>query len=156
LAEDTSNDDGFCYPFGGSSNAFSGCQVAISVDQNVTGSTNNIVTFDVSNYDTNGYHSTTTNNSRLTAPAAGYYLVVANLRFTAASVQAYAQIFVNGNALVTPSVNGGSGAYESGVSIAVETHLNLGDYVQLVVYPTSGNATIDHGQTLFSMSLRGT
>ena len=47
---------------------FSGCLVFNSTDQSITTSTNTYLSFDSEVYDTNNFHETSTNNSRITIP----------------------------------------------------------------------------------------
>lgn len=56
-----------------------GCRVYKSTDQTVANGNNDVITFGSEVYDTDGFHSTTVNNSRITIPTGfdGYYLVLA-------------------------------------------------------------------------------
>jgi hypothetical protein len=55
---------------------FVGCSLYKSSSQSITASTATAMTFDSENFDTDAFHSTTTNTSRITIPSgkAGYYL----------------------------------------------------------------------------------
>lgn len=60
--------------------AFSAALVKKSVDQTAANySAFPVVTWDAEEYDTDAYHSTVSNTSRLTVPAAGYYVVMAQV-----------------------------------------------------------------------------
>jgi hypothetical protein len=61
---------------------FSGARVGISGDVTPAGST---VAWDTEIYDTDGYHSNVTNNSRLTVPVAGIYAVSWGMRQSGAT-----------------------------------------------------------------------
>ena len=62
--------------FAGAQASFSASGQTVSYTQN----SNLILSFDFENYDTDGFHSTSTNKSRMTVPAGkgGYYLLAAN------------------------------------------------------------------------------
>jgi hypothetical protein len=54
---------------------FSGARLTKSSTQSVATGTETAITFDGEDYDTDSYHDNSTNNTRLTAPATGYYMV---------------------------------------------------------------------------------
>jgi hypothetical protein len=60
--------------------AHHGCRLYKSADQTVANGNNDVISFNSEVYDTDGFHDTATNNSRITIPAGfdGYYLVIAN------------------------------------------------------------------------------
>jgi hypothetical protein len=62
---------------------FNGVDVYNSTNQSLSNATDTIITFDSEYYDTNSYHSTSSNTSRLTVPSGqtGYYLICASFRF---------------------------------------------------------------------------
>lgn len=112
---------------------------------------NTIVTADFAggeDFDTDGFHSTSTNPSRMTIPSGkgGKYLVTGLLGFDVVP-QLYTKILVNGNA-----INGASYGYyavlQDGTGSAARMHASFGavlnlvanDYVQLQVYQNSGTA----------------
>lgn len=55
--------------------SFSGCVLTKSATQAITTGTETAVSFDGEVFDTDAYHDNSTNNTRLTAPATGYYHV---------------------------------------------------------------------------------
>jgi hypothetical protein len=69
-------------PSGGGSSAFVGCRVYHSGSQSFTNSTNTAIAFDSERFDSDAFHSTSSNTSRLTVPTgkAGKYMVTASIR----------------------------------------------------------------------------
>lgn len=67
--------------------AFSGCVLTKSAPQSVNTATETEITFDGEVFDTDNYHDNTTNTTRLTAPATGYYLVGGSAEFASLSDQ---------------------------------------------------------------------
>jgi hypothetical protein len=66
-----------------SGSTFVGCRLFNSADQSLANATATAVTFNSETYDTDGFHSTATNTSRITIPAGkgGYYLFSAATRW---------------------------------------------------------------------------
>ena len=66
---------------------FVGCRLFNSADQNISNATATAVTFNSESFDTDAFHSTATNTSRITIPAGkgGYYQFSAGLRFPGGS-----------------------------------------------------------------------
>ena len=93
-------------------------------------------------YDTDNFHDTTTNNSRLTIPTGkgGYYLVWGSCTWANNSSGTRSLTALkNGSALNEVYVNWlgtGSGQYTQLFSVVV--NLAAGDYIQMRVYQTSG------------------
>jgi hypothetical protein len=141
---------------------FVGVKVYQTADQSMSNATFTAITFNSETFDTDGFHSTTTNTSRLTVPAgkAGYYLVIAQLAYNGnATGQRQAEVTVNGA--------GGFGKFiqlNAGSSYVPQpkgtTILNLavGDYVELNGYQDSGGSLSNYsgvGQTFLSMQFLG-
>jgi hypothetical protein len=122
------------------------CQAYQTTGQTVASATNTPLSFQSEVYDTDGMHSTTTNPWRLTVQTAGLYNVQAYAIFTttmAATVQVQAEIWINGSPVEGGSASGtgaGSGI-GTALNISAPVQLNVGDYVELVVFQNSG-ATI--------------
>lgn len=66
---------------------FVGCALTASADQSTTGGTDTAITFNTEDFDTDAFHSTTSNTSRITIPAGlgGKYLFTFNITDTAQS-----------------------------------------------------------------------
>ena len=100
------------------------------------------VTFPEEHYDTDGFHSTTTNNSRITIPAGlgGKYLVTSsNLTFNQnATGERSARLLKNGSVVFYgPGWLGNSSVFLSS-SFTATVELAAGDYIEIAVYQNSG------------------
>jgi hypothetical protein len=92
--------------------------------------------------DTDGYHSTVTNTTRMTVPAGlgGLYEVGANVTFNDGLGNRVLRLRKNGSS-VFGSVQAVVGTGEFvGQTVCVPVVLNAGDYVEVVVYQDSGAA----------------
>lgn len=119
---------------------FSGAQVYHSVNQSVSNATNTVVAFDSEAFDTDDYHDPVTNNSRLTVPIDGYYLLVASVHFATNSTGFRALYFrVNGNA-ISQNVAHASVSGPVALNLSKIALLAAGDYVDCLVYQNSGGA----------------
>jgi|LakMenEpi03Aug12_release.lakeMendotaPanAssembly.Ray.scaffolds.fasta_scaffold349232_2 hypothetical protein len=120
-----------------------------------------LFTFDGEYFDTDGFHSTTTNTGRLTVPTGlgGKYLISVNFRTASSSfTDIVCRISKNGNAIAhyegqTP----GNSAVQS-FAWAVPWDLAAGDYVEFYVYHAFGstlNGEIDQDRRHFSIMRLG-
>jgi hypothetical protein len=95
-------------------------------------------------WDTDGFHSTTTNNSRITVPAGlgGIYHVIGSVNFAAgADNTRLVKIQLNGSSDVTVyQGTNGVGGPAFAVSVPNMVQLAAGDYIELVCYQFSGSA----------------
>jgi hypothetical protein len=131
--------------------------------QTLSNNTETVLTFDSERFDTDNYHSTTTNTSRLTVPSgkAGYYLITANAAWNlSATGERYLGIRRNGTAIhYGPSVPGSSSIYVSSQLTAI-WNLSVGDYIEFFGYQNSGgnlavNNNLNGNGAIFAMYLIG-
>lgn len=133
--------------------AHSGARVYNSGAISTTTGTVTLLTFDSEHYDTDTYHSTSSNTGRLTAPTTGYYLISALAQFAAESSAAVhvKRLIIRLNA--AGSGAGGTkiaessidvGAYASAMDLNVTTvyALTAADYVECFAQQDSGE-TLD-------------
>jgi len=93
----------------------------------------------VSEWDTDGIHDPVTNNSRLTAQTAGFYLVIGNAEFQNDYWSSrYLGVRLNGTTFL--AVHHQPAAYWDATTFSVPTiyYLGVGDYVELMNMETSG------------------
>jgi hypothetical protein len=141
---------------------FSGCKATRSSDQAISATTSTAILWDTEEYDTDNYHSTSTNTSRLTVPATGKYKITGNLRFGAGEA-GFVTIRKNGDtsggilaqSAVAPATQA-TDAFNA-ASLSVEAQLSIGDYVELVVFTNTasdvkGGATGGYGQASLSIA----
>lgn len=123
---------------------FVGCQLRKSADQSISNNTDTATTFDQEDIDTDGFHSTATNTSRITIPAgkSGKYLVTMQTRFEAnATGRRLGKLYKNGSIdstfqFETPPMS--SGATTMGNSFFM--NLVATDYIEIFSFQTSGGS----------------
>lgn len=91
-----------------SDQVFSGARVHNSAVQAIATATWTSITFDTERFDTDAFHSTATNTSRLTIPTTGYYFIGADLSLAAnaTGTARFCRFFLNG----TTRIGGEQGA----------------------------------------------
>jgi hypothetical protein len=143
---------------------FVGCSLYKSTAQTVSNVTNTALTFDTESYDTNTFHSTSSNTSRITIPAgyAGKYLLHGTIGYGAGSngsTLRSAYIAKNGSPAKYVVVTLGVGNDDNGrLSFACTLDLAVNDYVELFFYqPSGGNMSVEGGidRTSFYANYQG-
>ena len=118
-----------------------GCRVYNSANISISNATLTAITFDSERYDTDNIHSTSSNTSRLTANRAGKYIISGGMAYASNSTgQRFIAVRVNGATYIDVHEVLNIGANNHSVSISTIYHLNVGDYVELIAYQTSGGA----------------
>ena len=140
---------------------FSGCSVYNSGNQSHSTGADLTPTFDTETFDTDAYHSTSSNTSRLTIPTGktGYYLVSAIVAWASNPSAARAvQIIKNAASQIARAE---VAATQSGANYVVVEgifYLAAADYVTLQCYQNSGstiNVLGGAGNTIFSIAYLG-
>ena len=119
-----------------------GVHLKHTVQQTINNVTATVVALNDEFYDSDNYHSTTTNNSRITIPAglAGMYAVNGYIRYDSSSVTSpILGIYVNGSAVTR--LIGQTGPYAA-VAISATLPLAAGDYIELFTYHSTGAARL--------------
>jgi hypothetical protein len=122
---------------------FAGASVYKSANQSISNATNTLLTFNSENFDTNTYHDTSTNTSRITIPSgkAGYYNLQAVVAFAAGSVGLRQIVFYKNGAVLNYGVQSAATTASENISNASYlVSLAVSDYVEVYVYQTSGGA----------------
>lgn len=137
------------------------CQISNSVGQSISDATLTVLNFDTEAYDSASMHDPVTNNSRITIPETGLYLVHMYVRFDATTVtftRARLQCRLNGaTAVINHATSGASAATDNWFSVArsFERTFTAGDYIELLVIQTSGaSRTTSPGNNLTGMTVR--
>ena len=137
-------------PAGGTP-AFVGCSLTKSANQSISTATATAVTWDTELKDTDAFHSTSSNTSRITIPAgkAGMYLVTGQLSFASNSTGLRnCEIKKNGVGYFIPWVSPATNGDWSAGSISNIIELAETDYIELFAYQNSGgNLNINGGAT---------
>jgi hypothetical protein len=111
--------------------------------QSIANATNTILAFNSERWDVGSCHDTVTNNSRLTAPAAGLYVMGANIAwdFSAAGTMRALHLKLNATTYIATDYAGPiSATFGNNQNIACLYFLAKGDYVEVDVYQNSGGA----------------
>lgn len=126
--------------------AASGAMLTKSGVQTINNATDTAVTFDGEVFDTDNYHNNVTNNSRLTAPSTGYYLVGGTVVYGTLSDQKYFQVSIrkggshaNGDGKAFIHQSSSSNA-EHGIPFMRLVQLNAGEYVELMIKHDQGSS----------------
>lgn len=146
-------------PAGGST--FAGCRVLLTANQSIANATDVAITFTDETYDTDAYHSNTTNTSRLTVPSgkAGYYQINANVTWAAAAngIRDF-NIYKNGVRANYFTFNPQSSNSQS-FQLSTILYGAVGDYFEVYVFQNSGGAlnvqSPGTGATSFSIGYLG-
>lgn len=124
-----------------------GC-LAYGLTAGVQSIPNNVLTalsFQATSYDTNAFHSSFVNPSRLTVPSDGTYMISATGRWAENAVGTrQMSIFIGGTAVgfgIATDIKSPSGASGSCAhSIGIPLQMSAGSYVEIYVYQNSGGA----------------
>lgn len=140
--------------------AHRGARVYHSAVQTLATAVTVTLAFDSEVHDDGGFHAAI-NNSRITAPEAGAYLVLAAVQF-AANDTGLRQLSVlhNGATVALSNANAvATGGIPTRIQISTLLRLAVGDYVQLAAYQSSGSdVSITQGSntTWFAATKLGT
>lgn len=122
---------------------FSGCKSVFSGTQSISDSTDTAVAWSTESYDTDSYHSTSSNTSRFTAPSTGYYSVKCGLEFAASNTTGFRNLWfkVNGTDVAPRDRRAPAGGTTSDLLIiTADLELTSGDYVEAYVRQNSGGS----------------
>jgi hypothetical protein len=143
------------------SSGFVGCSVSNVTNSSVSAANNTVtvIPFDTEAYDTDGFHSTATNTSRMTIPAGkgGKYICTGKFRWDTNTT---------GTRFITFVINGTDQDYNNLQPYAASpysTHtavfsLSAGDYIEIAAYQDSGGSrtvNLNSQQSKFTISYLG-
>jgi len=134
---------------------FSGARVWNTTTQSINNATGTTITFNSETYDTNSYHSTVTNTSRLTVPSTGYYLLSTTVIFTSNSTGTRSlDLKKNGTGIATTE-QGTSTTAVTPVQLTCAFFATAADYFEVSVYQNSGSTltTFGGGELLSFLSI---
>jgi hypothetical protein len=124
---------------------FVGCRAYQSNDTTIANSTNVIIGFNNENFDSNGFHDNSTNNSRMTIPTgyAGKYQVFANLSYDGSTASNRVVDILKNGSIVATTYSGQSTSNAFSCTINLAMDLAVGDYVQVQTSQNTGqNRTV--------------
>lgn len=137
---------------------FVGCSLSKAGTQSLANATNTQITFASEFFDTDGFHSTTTNTERITIPAGlgGKYLLTGQIGYLSNSTGFRNLIFYyNGSTIAANTalvpIFGGDFTFSNSCVL----QLNAGDYVTMNGYQTSGGSLNVIADTFFQVTYLG-
>jgi len=128
---------------------FVGCRVYNTTNQNLTNNVYTAINFNSENFDTDSFHSTVTNTSRITIPSGkgGYYQFRGAIYFSTGSASGVKGVVLQkngGTALFSMDISGQSTQTLQSSSIV---NLVATDYVELLIYQNSGSTLAAYGSS---------
>ena len=135
---------------GAGSTSFVGAKVNNAGTQSISNDTVTAVTFNAEEFDTDAYHSTVSNTSRMTIPSGkgGKYHVLGGTRCAGSTLWTVA-IGVNGTRIRSQT------AFPTASDVQTSAYVSVvaGDYIELLVHQNSGGALdVGHATTAFIQS----
>lgn len=123
--------------------SFVGCSLYdSSATQSISNNTSTLITWNSENFDTSGFHSTSTNTSRITIPSgkAGYYLFTSYGFFADnATGNRRMDLRKNGSLIRSWPTPATTNTF-SGLTITCLLNLAVGDYIEIAAFQSSGGA----------------
>jgi hypothetical protein len=148
LTADSTAATGLKWATASSTPTFVGCHLYKSSTQSINNATDTALTWDSEQFDTDTFHSTSTNTSRITIPAgkAGKYLFLGRINWTTNATGAREfKLFKNGvEQLWNPAA---LAATQTGNQWSTIYDAAVNDYFEAYVYQTSGGALTTIGGT---------
>jgi hypothetical protein len=124
--------------------AFAGCSLKRDADLTLSNATLTSITFNQEDFDTDAFHSTTSNTDRITIPSgkAGKYLLTGTVQFNVNGTgRRYVEIrhYIGGvlSYGIAAESTASASAYVSG-NISIIANASVGDYFTLSAYQSSG------------------
>lgn len=139
---------------GGGGASLASCQAKLSAAQSIANGTVTVLNFDAENWDTDGMHDNSTNNSRITAKTAGKYAVMMNAVF-AGNDTGGRQILLrlNGTTALGSVLMANNGLGEDQNMYLFATDLAVNDYLEMQVWQNSGgNLNVGPQGTFFTVA----
>jgi len=133
---------------------FTGCKATQASAWSIANGTNNVFAFPNEEFDTDGYHSTTTNNGRITIPTGkgGYYMFTFTIgqETTAGQIEFY---FRKNGSTISRFDSDDATSYSHNFTIFL--NVAAGDYFDISVYNNTGGTITQVGETSFVCVLLG-
>lgn len=123
---------------------FVGCRVYVSTDTSIPASTDVIINFNNENFDTNAFHDTSVNTSRMTIPTgyAGKYLVQANVAYSGNSTSNRVINILKNGSIVATVYSGQASSNAFTIPISLMMDLAVGDYLQVQTNSQGAGTTL--------------
>jgi hypothetical protein len=141
LTADSTAATGLKWAASSSTPTFKGCSAYRTTGQTINNNTSTAMLLDAELFDTDGFHSTSTNTSRFTIPTGlgGKYAVDASVAWSAnGSGKRIINISVNGSVVAWSNQVAGNSSVLVGPTISRVVNLSAGDYLEFFVLQDSG------------------
>ncbi len=138
-------------PVGGST--FSGTMLFNTANISLNSGTTTTITWDSETFDTDAYHSTSSNTSRITIPAgkAGKYMVIGDAMYTSNSNGRRIMTFRKNGTDVFDFESASPGSAELDIVGTAVIDLVVGDYIEMTAWQNSGSTlSLQNGSTRYS------
>lgn len=162
LVADSAETTGLKWAAPASGSTFVGCSVTNTAAQSLANNTETAIVFDSEEFDTDGFHSNVTNNTRITIPAGkgGYYNLIGQITFQANSGGSVrtASFFKNGTRIAQMTLNQQGAAANTIILLNKIVSAVATDYFEIKAEQNSGGAlnVRDGGiETFFQATLIG-
>ena len=131
--------DGTSWYVVSSGNVASTARVYNSANISIANNTPTFVSFDSEQYDTDSYHDTAVNNTRLTVPSAGYYQVWAMMEFdnNGAGIR-YLAINASTDGIIANQIRQALTGNTTTLNLSTTYNMSTGDYFEALVVQKSG------------------
>ncbi len=119
------------------------CKVKKTENQSLNNSTTTVINFDGEDFDTNGLHDNSTNNSRITIPSGlgGKYLFIAYLQYASNTTGArQVGFFLDGTTYLESPIFPNNGVGGNYVYVLALHELTEGQYMEVIGWQNSGGA----------------
>lgn len=138
---------------GGGSGTLGGASVYHNTTQNVPNNTPTVLAFNSELYDSDSYHDNSTNNSRLTVPATGFYLINATFEVNQYTAWPTTNIYLRLNGTTEIGINQQRAAQNfTQIYITLIIALDSGDYIEILALQDSGSTLpVDNRGTITPM-----
>lgn len=124
-----------------SGSTFAGCSLTNTAAQSIAHNTTVSLTFDTEEFDTDAYHSTSSNTARITIPSGkgGKYLFVMTVNFAGnATGQRLLMLYKNGAVHKYSTALGSAAGFSFRATTSVIVNAVATDYFEFAVYQDSG------------------
>jgi len=141
-----------------SGSSFTGASASNSATQSLSNETWTAINFDTEQYDTNTFHSTSVNTSRMTIPAdkAGKYLFTVTGYFSNASTSGVRIVRLTKNATEIARGNWQAAAtVNTNCTMTTVLNLAVSDYIQFEMFQNSGGSLNALADMTFTISYLG-
>lgn len=136
---------------GSTTPTFVGCRLFNTGGQTISSATTTAILFDSEAFDTDNFHSTSTNTSRITIPTGkgGYYLVQGSFMIDGTSSWSRIGLYRNGSTMLLNLESGNATTGTNTRTLNFIGNFSAGDYLELLVRQNTGSNQTLWGNTAY-------